>query len=110
MPYFDAVVQESLKLPARVWKAVFVECILQANHSSRLAEIDVPTLILCGAHDEFAADDQAVLAAAIRDSRLRSIRTPARDSLGGAGPLCGRPDGFHRGLPSLASARNTQAA
>jgi pimeloyl-ACP methyl ester carboxylesterase len=68
--YFETVVQESLKLPARIWQAAFVECISQADHASRLAEIDVPTLILCGAQDEFAIDAQAALAAAIPDSRL----------------------------------------
>jgi non-heme chloroperoxidase len=111
MPYFDAVVQESLKLPASIWKAVFVECILQANHSSRLAEIDVPTLILCGAHDEFAADDQAVLAAAIRDSRLE-IYSHSGHAIHWEEPGRFAADlmGFIGGLPSLASARNTQAA
>jgi pimeloyl-ACP methyl ester carboxylesterase len=110
-PYFGAVVQESLKLPARVWKAVFVECILQANHSSRLAEIDVPTLILCGAHDEFAADEQAVLAAAIRDSRLE-IYSRSGHALHWEEPGRFAADlvGFIGGLPSFTSTRNTRAA
>jgi pimeloyl-ACP methyl ester carboxylesterase len=110
-PYFDAVVQESLKLPARVWKAAFVECILQADHSSRLAEIDVPTLILCGAHDEFAGDDQDNLAAAIRGSRLE-VYPQAGHALHWEEPRRFAVDlmRFIDGLPSAASAMNTRAA
>jgi non-heme chloroperoxidase len=69
-PFFDTAVKASLKLPARVWKAVCEECILQSDHVARLSEIDVPTLILCGANDTFAIDDQAALTAAIPGSRL----------------------------------------
>jgi pimeloyl-ACP methyl ester carboxylesterase len=68
--FFDTAVRESLKLPASVWKAALIDCILQADYSSRLGEIDVPTLIVCGAHDGFAIDDQEGLASGIRGSRL----------------------------------------
>jgi len=108
--YFDAVVQESLKLPASVWKAVFVECLL-ANHSARLAEIVAPTLILCGAHDPFAADEQAALAAAIRDSWLE-IYADSGHALHWEEPGRFAADlmRFIRGLPSFTSTRNTRAA
>jgi pimeloyl-ACP methyl ester carboxylesterase len=68
--FFDTAVRESLKLPARVWKAAFVDCILQADYSTRLGEIGMPTLIVCGAHDGFSIDDQEALASGIRGSRL----------------------------------------
>jgi pimeloyl-ACP methyl ester carboxylesterase len=68
--FFDNAVRESLKLPAGTWKAVVNECLMQADHSARLAEIEVPTLIVDGARDTFAGDDQAALAEAIHGSRL----------------------------------------
>jgi non-heme chloroperoxidase len=68
--YLDAVVQESLKLPARVWKAVFGEGVLEADHSAQLGRIQAPTLLLCGDRDNLARDAQESLAAAIPGSRL----------------------------------------
>ena len=47
---FDAVVAESLKLPARVWQAV-IPGILARRPGRGLAELRMPTLIVWGEHD-----------------------------------------------------------
>ncbi len=62
--YLDAVVAESLKLPARVWRASF-DCVFQADHTAELGSIAAPTLLMCGGRDDFARDEQDTLAAAI---------------------------------------------
>jgi pimeloyl-ACP methyl ester carboxylesterase len=68
--YLDAVVRESLKVPARVWQAA-LDGLLEADHSARLAEIEAPTLIVWGSKDAFCSrSDQAALAAVIAGSRL----------------------------------------
>jgi pimeloyl-ACP methyl ester carboxylesterase len=66
----DGFVAESLKVPARVWRAAFAG-IIGNDFSARLREIDVPTLIVWGRHDGFcsAAEQQAMLQL-IRGSRL----------------------------------------
>jgi non-heme chloroperoxidase len=66
----DRFVGESLKVPARVWRAAFAGFIGD-DFSARLREIDVPTLIVWGRHDAFcgAADQQAMLRL-IRTARL----------------------------------------
>lgn len=68
--WLDAFVAESLKVPARVWRAAFAGFIGD-DFSARLREIDVPTLIVWGRHDAFccAAEQQAMLQL-IRGSRL----------------------------------------
>ena len=68
--YFDAIVQESLKLPARVWQAVLTQ-LVAGNHHEHLGRIQAPTIILWGDRDTFCprADQDAFLAA-IRHSRL----------------------------------------
>lgn len=68
--WLDAFVAESLKVPARVWRAAFAGFIGD-DFSARLHEIDVPTLIVWGRHDMFcsAAEQQAMLQL-IRGARL----------------------------------------
>ena len=58
----DRFVGESLKVPARVWRAAFAGFIGD-DFSPRLREIWVPTLIVWGRHDAFcsAADQKAML-------------------------------------------------
>ena len=68
--FFDTVVAESLKVPARVWRDTFRECIAGADHAGLLAGIQVPTLLLCGDRDTFARNGQAALAEAIPGSQL----------------------------------------
>ncbi len=68
--FFDMVLRESLKVPARVWRDAF-EGLLKVDHADRLGSIDVPTLIIWGDQDAFCPRaDQDALLAAIADSRL----------------------------------------
>ena len=71
--FFDTVVSESLKLPARVWRDYWEGVVLTPNdHAARLGEIDAPTLILWGEQDVvFSREDQEQLAGAIPGATLR---------------------------------------
>jgi non-heme chloroperoxidase len=69
-PFFDMVVGESLKVPARVWRDAF-EGLLKIDHADRLGSIASPTLIIWGDQDAFCPRaDQDALLAAIPDARL----------------------------------------
>jgi pimeloyl-ACP methyl ester carboxylesterase len=66
----DLFVGESLKVPARVWKAA-VAAHLDTDHSSRLHEIEAPTLILWGKRDALCSrSDQTFLKHAIPGARF----------------------------------------
>jgi pimeloyl-ACP methyl ester carboxylesterase len=66
----DTVVQESLKVPARVWRAAFA-ALLETDFSRELAAITAPTLIVWGDQDSFfPRREQKALAAAIADAQL----------------------------------------
>jgi pimeloyl-ACP methyl ester carboxylesterase len=68
--FFDTIVGESLKVPARVWREAW-KALMVADHSGELGGIESPTLILWGDRDVFAPrSDQETLAAAIAGSRL----------------------------------------
>jgi non-heme chloroperoxidase len=68
--FLHAVVQESLKLPARVWRAV-LKGLLEADFSRDLGGIKAPTLIAWGDQDAFfLRSEQEALAAAIADAGL----------------------------------------
>ncbi len=68
--FLDAVVQESLKVPARVWRAAF-EGFMEDDVAGDLGNIKAPTLILWGARDAYCPRaDQETLLAAIPGSRL----------------------------------------
>ena len=68
--FFETVIHESLKVPARVWKAVFAG-LLQEDFSSELTKLKLPTLIVWGDRDAICLRrDQAVLARNIPTSRL----------------------------------------
>jgi pimeloyl-ACP methyl ester carboxylesterase len=63
-------VEESLKVPARVWKAA-LQGLFIADHSGELRGIRAPTLIVWGDRDEFfRRHDQDALAAAIAGAEL----------------------------------------
>jgi non-heme chloroperoxidase len=68
--YLEAVVHESLKLPARVWKVVLTT-LVAGEHWMHLPRIEAPTVVLWGDQDLFCprADQEAFLAA-ILGSRL----------------------------------------
>jgi len=68
--FFKTVVQESLKLPARVWRAAF-KGFLEEDFSDEVCKIKSPTLIVWGDQDSFCPrSDQDRLVAAIRGSQL----------------------------------------
>ena len=63
-------VNESKKLPARVWKAVATEA-LSVDYSKALENLSMPTLIMWGDKDIFCPEsDQYILAKTIRKSTL----------------------------------------
>ena len=73
--FLDAVVQESLKVPARVWRAAF-EGFLEDDVAGALGRIQRPTLIVWGARDAICRRrDQDALLAAIPGSRLIAYET-----------------------------------
>lgn len=68
--FLDKVVAESLKVPARVWKAA-LSGLVATDNRDELARIQVPTLIVYGDQDTvFSLSDQVELDAGIPDSRL----------------------------------------
>ena len=72
--FLDTVVSESLKLPARVWRAYMEQAVLSIDHDYvlPLREIDVPTLMLWGEQDPlFPREEQDRLAEAIPDATLK---------------------------------------
>lgn len=69
--FFETAVRESLKVPARVWKALFGG-FLEDDFSMRLSEIKAPALIVWGDQDTFCLrSDQDKLMASIPNARLR---------------------------------------
>jgi non-heme chloroperoxidase len=69
-PFFEGVVAESLKMPARVWQAI-AEGLNGADDRAALGQISAPTLLLWGEHDGyFSLAEQERLAAAIHGARL----------------------------------------
>ncbi len=70
--FFETVVSESLKLPARVWRDYWEGVVLTVDHAARLDEIDVPTLILWGEQDAlFPREEQERLTTAIPGATLK---------------------------------------
>ena len=68
--FLDMVVQESLKVPARVWRAAF-EGFLEDDVAGHLGGIRAPTLIARGARDALCSRrDEEDLLAAIAGARL----------------------------------------
>jgi pimeloyl-ACP methyl ester carboxylesterase len=68
--FLETIVQESLKVPARVWKAAF-QGIFEGEFPSELGKIKTPTLIIWGDQDAYCPrSDQETLRTAIVGSRL----------------------------------------
>jgi non-heme chloroperoxidase len=67
--FLDTAVSESLKVPARVWQAALAGLIAE-DHSSRLGDITVPTLVVGGDQDGFfpVAEQRALAEALPRGS------------------------------------------
>jgi non-heme chloroperoxidase len=69
-PFFDMVVNESLKVPARVWRDAFAG-FFEDDFADELGKVAVPTLIIWGDRDNFCPrGDQDTLLAGITGSRL----------------------------------------
>jgi len=67
---FNIYVNESLKLPARIWKSVLTE-LLPVDYTTELKKINKPALILWGDSDAIVHQkDQDMLVKAIQNSRL----------------------------------------
>jgi len=68
--FLETMIEENLKVPARVWKATF-EGLLEDHSSEELNRITVPTLIIWGDKDTtIPLGDQETLLKRIRGSRL----------------------------------------
>jgi non-heme chloroperoxidase len=68
--FFETIVSESLKVPARVWKEA-LEPYTTVDFSDRLKELSVPTLLIWGDQDGFTLKaEQEALNRAIAGSRL----------------------------------------
>ena len=68
--FLDTAVEDSLKVPASVWKQA-LSGLLQEDHSSRLPGLEVPTLILNGDQDTLFSTELATqLHTLIRQSKL----------------------------------------
>lgn len=68
--FLDMVVQESLKMPARVWRAVFAG-FLEDDFAGELGRVKAPTLILWGDRDAICSRvDQETLLRSLAGSRL----------------------------------------
>ena len=68
--FFEGVVAESLKLPARVWQAA-IDGVNRFDDRADLGQVGAPTLLLWGEHDAyFSLEEQERLAAAIHGARL----------------------------------------
>ncbi|HYR89543.1 MAG TPA: alpha/beta hydrolase [Terriglobia bacterium] len=68
--FLDAVVRESLKVPARVWKAT-LRALIETDFTRELRNIQAPTMLLWGDQDALVgAGEQDRLLAAIPGSRL----------------------------------------
>ncbi|RKH60160.1 alpha/beta fold hydrolase [Corallococcus llansteffanensis] len=66
--YLNTLVAESSKVPARVWQDA-LDGLIAEDHSARLGQIRVPTLIIGGDHDGFfSVAEQRALARAIPNS------------------------------------------
>lgn len=69
--FVNAVIKESLNLPARVWREVIAE-MLSPKAQVELARIKVPTLILWGDKETiFPRSEQDLLLAALPNARLK---------------------------------------
>jgi len=68
--FLNTVVQESMKVPARVWKTTMA-ALLSADYTPALAQYTKPALIVWGDKDVFSPrKDQEVLANALKRSQL----------------------------------------
>jgi len=69
--FFEGIVKESMKSPARVWREVMTE-MLSPDSDVELKKIKNPTLIIWGDKENiFPRSEQDMLAASLRNSVLK---------------------------------------
>ena len=69
--FLERIIQESLKLPARVWRDAWAG-FFAGDHAPRLSEVRAPTLILWGEEDgAFPLEDQTRLVDLVPDATLK---------------------------------------
>jgi len=69
--FFNRIVVESLKLPARLWLEL-IDGLLKYDDSAQLRNIEAPTLLIWGDHDAlFSREDQNRFRAACPQARLK---------------------------------------
>lgn len=70
--FLEGAVAQSLKVPARVWRAYYEDILLAVDDTFRLGEIRAPTLILWGEQDSLLPrEEQECRAAAIPTATLK---------------------------------------
>lgn len=67
--FVDTLIDESLKVPARVWKET-LRGLIETDVRVNLERIMAPTLLIAGDDDAFVSNDQHTLLDAIPDARL----------------------------------------
>ena len=98
--FIERVVQESLKLPAFVWRAT-IAGMLAADNKPKLKRIGIPTLVVWGDRDAyFPRAEQQSLVAAIRHADLKVY------SETGHAPHWERPEQFARDLEQFIARTN----
>jgi non-heme chloroperoxidase len=69
--FLETVIRESLKVPARTWKAA-LRALMESNFTQELRHVRAPTMLVWGDKDAFAGrSDQDRLLAAIPDAHLK---------------------------------------
>jgi pimeloyl-ACP methyl ester carboxylesterase/tetratricopeptide (TPR) repeat protein len=102
--FFEMVVAEALKVPARVWRSA-LEPYRTTDFSAALSTIRVPTLLVWGDRDAFTGrSEQDALAAAINGSRLVIY------SGAGHSPHWEEPERFARQIASFVAGFQSEAA
>ncbi|HUF05524.1 MAG TPA: alpha/beta hydrolase [Aridibacter sp.] len=94
--FFETVIGESLKVPARIWKAA-CSSFFDDDVFERIGEISARTLLIWGDEDAYASrNDQEILLDAIEGSRLKI------DQGTGHAPQWEEPERFARDLVNFA--------
>jgi len=69
--FFETIIEESLKVPSSVWKAVVKNNLEKEDFSKELSKIKAPTLLIWGEKDEMVPpDEQKDLSSSILNTRF----------------------------------------
>ena len=67
--FVDTLIEESLKVPAHVWKET-LRGLIDTDVRANLERITAPTLLIAWDDDAFVSDDQRLLLGALPGARL----------------------------------------